>query len=88
MHIIRRRGWEMPEHLATPEHLFWSRRTVLGAAAGAAATTLAPGLAFAQRAADVPDPTQDLYPAKRNETFTLDRAGHRREGQRQLQQLL
>jgi methionine sulfoxide reductase catalytic subunit len=73
MHVIRRRGWEIPEHLATPEGLFWDRRAVLGAAVGAAAAALAPELAFAQKAADAPDPTQDLYPAKRNETFTLDR---------------
>lgn len=74
MPIIRRRGWEIREHLATPEHLFWDRRAVLGAAAGAAASVLAPNLAFAQRAADAADPTQDLYPAKRNEKFVLDRA--------------
>ena len=72
MHVIRRRGWEMPEHLATPEHLFLDRRAVLGIAAGAAAS-LAPGLALAQRVTDTPDPTIDLYPAKRNEKYTLDR---------------
>jgi sulfoxide reductase catalytic subunit YedY len=72
MHVIRRRGWEIPERLATPEHLFFDRRAFL-AATGAAALSLAPGAALAQRAADVPDPTQGLYPAKRNEKFTLDR---------------
>jgi sulfoxide reductase catalytic subunit YedY len=70
MHIMHRRGWELPEHTATPEHLFFDRRAFL-AAAGAAA--LAPGVATAQRVADLPDPTADLYPAKRNEAFTLDR---------------
>jgi methionine sulfoxide reductase catalytic subunit len=70
--IRRRRGWEVSEHLATPEHLFWNRRAVLGAAAGAAASALMPRMAFA--AADAPDPTKDLYPAKHNDTFTLDRA--------------
>ena len=34
MHITRRRGWELPESLATPEHLLLNRR---GALAGAAA---------------------------------------------------
>jgi sulfoxide reductase catalytic subunit YedY len=34
---------------------------------------LSPELAGAQRLADLPDPTRDLYPAKRNEAFTLDR---------------
>src|SRR5688500_9839361 len=73
MHVIRRRGWEIPEHLATPEHLFFNRRSFLGAAAGAAASTMVPGIALAQRVSDVPDPTGDLYPAKRNEKYTLDR---------------
>jgi sulfoxide reductase catalytic subunit YedY len=71
MHIMHRRGWELPEHMATPEHLFLDRRAFL-AAAGAAA--LSSAAAMAQRVADLPDPTADLYPAKRNETFTLDRA--------------
>jgi len=41
--------------------------------AGAAATALAPALARAQRTADAPDPTADLYPARRNDKYTLDR---------------
>jgi len=69
MRIIRRRGWEIPERFATPERLFFDRRTFL--VAGTAA--LAPQLALAQRLADLPDPTADLYPAKRNETYVLDR---------------
>jgi sulfoxide reductase catalytic subunit YedY len=71
MHVIRRRGWEIPERLATPEHLFLDRRAVL--TGSAALLALSPTAAFAQRVADLPDPTKDLYPAKRNETFTLDR---------------
>ena len=71
MPVIRRRGWELPEHFATPEHLFWNRRAVL-AAAGAAASALMPQMAFA--AAEAPDPTADLYPAKHNDAFTLDRS--------------
>jgi sulfoxide reductase catalytic subunit YedY len=73
MHIMHRRGWELPEHVATPEHLFLDRRAFL-AAAGAAAAALSPVTALAQRVTDLPDPTADLYPAKRNEAFTLDRA--------------
>src|SRR4051812_38630510 len=72
MHVIRRRGWEIPEHLATPEHLFFDRRAFLkatGAAAGAIA--LAPSLAAAQRVADLPDPSASLYPAKLNEKYVL-----------------
>ena len=36
MHVIRRRGWEIPEREATPEHIFLNRRTFL-AGSGAAA---------------------------------------------------
>src|SRR5262249_6761751 len=72
MHVIRRRGWEIPERLATPEHLF-DRRAVLAAAAGAAALSLSPRPTLAQRITDLPDPTKDLYPAKRNAAFALDR---------------
>ncbi len=72
MNIIHRRGWEMPERLATPEHLFLNRRSFM-AATGAVAVALAPAAAVAQRASDLPDPTKDLYPVKRNEKFVLDR---------------
>ena len=71
MHVIRRRGWEIPERLATPEHLFLNRRSFL--ATGASALVMAPQLARAQRIGDLPDPTADLYPAKRNEKYALDR---------------
>jgi sulfoxide reductase catalytic subunit YedY len=72
MHIIRRPGWYLPESAATPEKLVFSRRSVL---AGGAALALSPGIASAQRASDaanLPDPTADLYPAKRNEKYKLD----------------
>jgi sulfoxide reductase catalytic subunit YedY len=74
MHIIHRRGWEMPERLATPEHLVFNRRSLL--AGGASALALLPHTALAQSgsAAGKPkDPTADLYPAKRNEAYKLDR---------------
>jgi sulfoxide reductase catalytic subunit YedY len=73
MHVIRRHGWEIPESQATPEHVFLNRRDFL-AGAGAGALALSPQIASAQRVSDLPDPTADLYPAKRNETFMLDRA--------------
>jgi sulfoxide reductase catalytic subunit YedY len=72
MHVIHRPGWQLPERLATPEHLFLGRRAFL-VASGAAAVSLLPAAASAQRISDLPDPTKDLYPAKRNEKFTLDR---------------
>jgi sulfoxide reductase catalytic subunit YedY len=74
MNVIRRRGWEIPDRFATPEHPAFSRRTVLTGAASALA--LAPYAANAQRLTDVanlPDPSADLYPAKRNEKYALDR---------------
>jgi sulfoxide reductase catalytic subunit YedY len=74
MNIIRRRGWEIPEREVTPEHLAFSRR---GLVAAAGALALTPGIARAQRVSDLanmPDPTADLYPAKRNEKYVLDRA--------------
>jgi sulfoxide reductase catalytic subunit YedY len=72
MPVIHRRGWELPERHATPENLFLDRRQFL-AASGAAAGALAPGLAFAQRVSDLPDPSASRYPVKRNESFVLDR---------------
>ncbi len=63
MFIKRRKGWEIPESQVTPEHLFFNRRQVLGAAAGAA-TLLASGAAYAQG-----DPSAGLYPAKLNPKF-------------------
>lgn len=71
MNVIHRRGWEIPEHQATPESVFLNRRTLLGAGAGLAAAALAPSLASAQRVTDIPDPSKDLYPLKRNEKYVL-----------------
>jgi sulfoxide reductase catalytic subunit YedY len=72
MNVIHRRGWEIPERLATPEQVFFSRRGFLTASA-AAALAASSGPALAQRIADLPDPTADLYPAPRNDKFVLDR---------------
>jgi sulfoxide reductase catalytic subunit YedY len=72
MHVIHRRGWDIPEREATPEHLFLNRRGFL-ASTGAVALSLVSGAAAAQRMSDVPDPSKDLYPVKRNEKYTLDR---------------
>ena len=33
MLIKRRRGWELPESAATPEHLYWNRRKFVRAIA-------------------------------------------------------
>ena len=74
MNVIYRRGWEIPDRLATPEHLVFNRRSFLTGVASALALTSYP--ANAQRVSDLaklPDPSADLYPAKRNEKYVLDR---------------
>ncbi|MCF8477926.1 MAG: protein-methionine-sulfoxide reductase catalytic subunit MsrP, partial [Pseudolabrys sp.] len=72
MNVILRRGWEIPERLATPEHLAFNRRSLL--IGGASALALTPALpSGAVQADDAPDPTADLYPAKLNPKYPLDR---------------
>jgi sulfoxide reductase catalytic subunit YedY len=71
--IHRRPSWAIADTLATPEAVFLNRRTLmrsmgLGAlSAGAVVAGIRGG--HAQDA----DPTADLYPARRNEAYTLDR---------------
>ena len=69
MLIKRRAGWEMPESQATSEAVFLNRRQWLAGSAGMIAGAALPQAAGAQGA----DPTLDLYPAKRNAAYTLDR---------------
>jgi sulfoxide reductase catalytic subunit YedY len=76
MNVIRRPGWEIPDSQVTPERLVFNRRAVLAAGAGAGAAALLSGAASAQRVADldkIPDPSADLYPAKHNDKYALDR---------------
>src|ERR1700730_19108949 len=68
MPILHRRGWEIPESQATPESIYLSRRALLGGAGALAASAMLPSRARADA-----DPTADLYPAKRNDKFALDR---------------
>jgi sulfoxide reductase catalytic subunit YedY len=76
MNIIHRKGWEIPERQATPEHLFMDRRNLLKAGFAIGAGTMLPGAAMLSSAAlaQSDDPSAGLYPAKRNETYKLDRA--------------
>ena len=81
MFIKVKRGWEIPEHLATPEHVFFNRRKFLvtGAAIGAMTALSAcdekqeAQAETANAAPAAPDPSASLYPFKRNETYKLDR---------------
>jgi len=69
-----RRPWDLPDRLATPEHLVFNRRALL--IGGASALAAMPGAAIAQRVSDLDklgDPSASLYPAKRNEIYKLDR---------------
>ena len=72
MNVIRRRGWEMPESRATP--------SICSSTAGPSSAPPRRGCdrARARHRAGAarhrqPDPSIDLYPAKRNEKYTLDR---------------
>jgi methionine sulfoxide reductase catalytic subunit len=69
MHIVRRKGWEIPASLTTPEAAFLNRRGFLAGIGAAGAFALSPGAAKADNA----DPSASLYPAKPNAAFTLDR---------------
>ncbi len=85
MLIHSRRGWEMPERLATPEDVYLNRRKFLQALGmtglGAFSTAIGCDNAKSQTDADLgpirglpePSATAELYPAKRNERYTLDR---------------
>ena len=66
MLIKIRKGWELPESMATPEGIALNRRLFL---AGASAAGLSIASADTAWAAADKDPTADLYPAKRNEKF-------------------
>ncbi len=80
MFVKSKRGWEIPESLATPEHAFFNRRKFLTVGAAIGATIALPACdekqeAQAQANGDTPaaDPSASLYPFKRNETYKLDR---------------
>lgn len=70
--IHRRPSWAIPESRATPEAVFRDRRRILKAfGLGAAGLSgLLPSLAGAEEA----DPTADLYPARKNDGYKIDRA--------------
>lgn len=69
MNIIHRKGWEIPESQATPEHIALNRRDILRGV-GAAGLLVAAG---SPALANDPAPTDALHPYPRNAKFTLDR---------------
>jgi methionine sulfoxide reductase catalytic subunit len=78
MHFLRKPGWAIPEREVTPESVYMDRRRFLKGALGVLAGGIGGGTALAtaaEKTAEGPtDQTLDLYPAKRNPQFTLDRA--------------
>ncbi len=86
MTIKRNRSWFLKEHQATDEHVYLNRRKFLRGSSlliGGASLGLA-GCRFDDEAADAAlsqststsdakDPTFDLYPAKRNPAYTIER---------------
>lgn len=73
MMVRRRRGWELREREATSEAVFRDRRRILQAM-GLGALVAASGAAGpTAMAAEEADPSASLYPAKRNDRYTLDR---------------
>ncbi|MGE0120125.1 MAG: protein-methionine-sulfoxide reductase catalytic subunit MsrP [Dongiaceae bacterium] len=76
MLIKVKRGWELPDSTATPEHVFRDRRRLCAAlAAGPVLAAVGgPFGATALHAQDAPaDPSAALYPAPPNPRYTLDR---------------
>ncbi len=77
MHYLSKPEWTIPERDATPEAVFMDRRRFLKGALGVLAGGIAGGIPLAgaaEKTAEEPaDRTLNLYPAKRNPKFTLDR---------------
>ena len=69
MIYLRKRGWELPASATTPEAIFLNRREAALGLAALAGAALAPRWARAEEAIK----SADLYPAKLNETYKLDR---------------
>jgi len=78
--IIIPPGWRIPEREATPEHIFANRRRFLRTMGLGAIALGTIGCragddhrAPAAAAAALPNPNLDLYPARRNSQYTVDR---------------
>jgi len=68
MLIKRPRGWEPPESAATPEHVYMNRRQIMAAGGAAVALVALPRFARGETV-----PTADLYPARRNLAYRIER---------------
>ena len=75
MLIRRRKGWEIAERDATPEHVFLNRRNFMAGGAAASGVMLGGWSLFpsdAPVAPAAPDPSASLYPVKRNPAYTIE----------------
>ncbi|MTI19067.1 protein-methionine-sulfoxide reductase catalytic subunit MsrP [Rhodobacteraceae bacterium RKSG542] len=74
MNIIHPKSWHIPEREVTPEAIFMNRRALVKSMGflglGAVAAGALPRSVLAQEA----DPTANLYPAQRDDRFTVSRA--------------
>jgi sulfoxide reductase catalytic subunit YedY len=76
MLVKAKRGWELPESAATPEHVFRSRRRLCQAITAGPILLAAGGpLTAASLRADeaAADPSASLYPVPQNSRYVLDR---------------
>ena len=70
------KGWHLPDHAVTPEHMYMNRRRFMQAMGIAGASTiLGAGCAIAEDefVVEVPPSLPGLYPAARNEKYTVTR---------------
>ena len=75
MLIRRKRGWELPESAAPPEHLFHQRRRLMQGLAAGPILLAAPAAMSGLAAAAKPpaDPSAGLYPVQRNMRYRAER---------------
>ncbi len=84
MHVLRKRGWQLPDSAATPENIFFARRRLVKALAAGPALMAVPSLiagcdggepkGTAKASQSKPDPSAGLYPVKRNLRYRVERS--------------
>jgi sulfoxide reductase catalytic subunit YedY len=72
MRYLRKKGWELPERLATDEAVFLNRRRFMQGAGALAGAGLVGG-SLPDMAMAAEDPSAGLYPVPRNDAFKVSR---------------